>query len=119
MLFAESVDDCGADLTDQNAVLGIRLAGLFAILATSALGGFLPLVLKSRNLSASFFLGTCFAAGVVLATGFVHVLPDAVSSLTDPCLGFSSEYPWAEVFAGGAALVTFGLETLLRSWIVR
>ena len=112
-------DECGAGLADQNAILGLRVGALFAILGTSAIGGFLPLLLKFRNLNALFFLGTCFAAGVVLATAFCHVLPDSVSALTDPCLGFSSEYPWGEALAGGSVLLTFALETLVRAWIVR
>ena len=38
--------------------------------------------------SAAFAVGRAFAAGVVLATGFVHLFPDAYENLTDPCLGW-------------------------------
>ncbi len=38
--------------------------------------------------SAAFVVGRAFAAGVVLATGFVHLFPDAYENLTDPCLGW-------------------------------
>ena len=41
--------------------------------------------------SAAFVVGRAFAAGVVLATGFVHLFPDAYENLTDPCLGWGSE----------------------------
>ena len=54
------------------------------------------------------------AAGVVITTGFVHVLGDAAAILADPCLGLSGEYPWAFVFATAATLVTFCLEYFLQ-----
>ena len=38
--------------------------------------------------SIAFVVGRAFAAGVVLATGFVHLFPDAYENLTDPCLGW-------------------------------
>ena len=41
-----------------------------------------------------FFVIRATAGGVVLTTGFVHVLGDAVPVLSDPCLGLSSNYPW-------------------------
>ena len=40
------------------------------------------------------------AAGIVLATGIIHVLPDAQTALSNPCLNFNSEYPWAFTLAG-------------------
>jgi hypothetical protein len=59
------------------------------------------------------------AAGVVLATGFVHVLPDANSALSNTCLNFNTDYPWAFAIAAFAALITLSVEVafeaLLRS----
>ena len=44
-----------------------------------------------------------FAAGVILATGFVHILPDAYESLTSPCL---KENPWGKFpFTGFVAMI--------------
>lgn len=44
-----------------------------------------------------------FAAGVILATGFIHILPNAFESLTSPCL---KEHPWADFpFTGFVAMV--------------
>ncbi|KAL0306087.1 UNVERIFIED_CONTAM: Zinc transporter 1 [Sesamum radiatum] len=44
-----------------------------------------------------------FAAGVILATGFIHILPDAFRTLTSPCLG---ENPWGKFpFAGFVAMM--------------
>ncbi len=55
-------------------------------------------------------------AGVVIATGFVHVLGDASFILTDPCLGLSGTYPWAFTFATFALLFTFCLEYFLQRY---
>lgn len=38
--------------------------------------------------STPFVMGRAFAAGVVLATGFVHMFPEAIESLENPCLGW-------------------------------
>ena len=43
--------------------------------------------------SAAFVVGRAFAAGVVLATGFVHLFPDAMENLTNPCLGWGGAGP--------------------------
>jgi len=64
-----------------------------------------------------FFFGTVFAGGVVLATGFVHILPDAAEAMSNPCLHLSTTYPWAYLVAGGAALVTFMVEYFLKQII--
>lgn len=51
-----------------------------------------------------------FASGVVLVTGYVHVLGDAIPLLSDPCLGLSTEYPWALVFASFSSMLAFTFE---------
>ncbi|MCO5606463.1 hypothetical protein L7F22_060651 [Adiantum nelumboides] len=44
-----------------------------------------------------------FAAGVILATAYVHMLPDSFEALSNPCL---AENPWAKFpFAGFIAMV--------------
>ncbi len=45
---------------------------------------------------------------------YVHVLGDAFPILTDPCLGWSTTYPWAMTIATAASLVTFTLEWVLH-----
>jgi len=84
-----------------------RIAALFTILATSAIGVCFPVIGKGfKALSPerdAFLVIKCFAAGVILATGFVHVLPDAFNSLTSSCL---SNNPWAIFpFAGFMSMV--------------
>ncbi|RUP44165.1 Zinc/iron permease [Jimgerdemannia flammicorona] len=51
--------------------------------------------------------GLHFGTGVILATGFIHMLPAAMSSLTSPCLSsaWTQDYPvYAALFAMFAAL---------------
>ena len=68
-----------------------------------------------RSWQSLFFVVRAIAGGVVLATGFVHVLGDAVPILSDPCLGLSSEYPWVRSCAVHALLLyTIGAQTDLR-----
>ena len=50
---------------------------------------------------------------------YVHVLADAYPILTDPCLGLSSEYPWAKSIATAGSLLTFTLEWVLHKTFQR
>lgn len=69
--------DCAVtDAGDQDRALTLRVVGLFAILVASAVGVWLPWFTRAKGLELATFFGTVFAAGVVLATGFVHILPD-------------------------------------------
>lgn len=61
-----------------------------------------------------FFATKAFAVGVILATGFVHMLPDATDALTNPCL---PETPWSKFpFAGFIAMMA-ALTTLLVDFV--
>uniref|UniRef100_A0A7N0RJJ3 Uncharacterized protein n=1 Tax=Kalanchoe fedtschenkoi TaxID=63787 RepID=A0A7N0RJJ3_KALFE len=94
--------DCTCDASDPEArthekalALKLKLVALFAILFIGAVGVCLPMLgHRFECLQADksvFFLIKAFAGGVILATGLIHVLPDAFESLTSPCL---DENPW-------------------------
>jgi zinc transporter 1/2/3 len=88
--------------------LKYKLIGMASILLASALGVSLPLLVKKITFlhpeKDVYFLIKAFAAGVILATGFIHVLPDAYESLRSPCL---SENPWRKFpFAGFVAMLS-------------
>ncbi|XVF71148.1 hypothetical protein PTKIN_Ptkin12aG0013000 [Pterospermum kingtungense] len=51
-----------------------------------------------------------FAAGVILSTGFIHVLPEATESLTSPCL---NENHWGRFPLAGLVAMTFAIGTLM------
>jgi zinc transporter 1/2/3 len=80
-------------------VFGVKLALLIAILAAGAAGGALPLLRRdvARN-DRLLGWGNAFAAGVFLAAGIVHMLPDADRIWND--LGWN--YPMAFALAGFA-----------------
>ncbi|KAL6979054.1 hypothetical protein U1Q18_020720 [Sarracenia purpurea var. burkii] len=63
-----------------------------------------------------FFVVKAFAAGVILATGFIHVLPDAFSNLTLPCL---SDEAWQFPFKEHVLLRAKGWDRLPEDWKTR
>ena len=67
---------CDTVLSSQHASVALRVGGLFAILGGSAVLTFLPLIIRGRFEKFNY-LGSVFAAGVILATAFAHILPDA------------------------------------------
>ena len=76
--------ECASDAGD--GLVGLRVGALFAILVVSSIGALLPFfTYKLANLSRFFFLTRCFASGVVLATGYIHVLGDAAETWSNPC----------------------------------
>ncbi|XP_027345808.1 zinc transporter 8-like [Abrus precatorius] len=100
--------DQGDEGRDKAKALRYKVAALASILAAGAVGVCIPLLGKVvPALSPEkdiFFVVKAFAAGVILATGFIHVLPDAFENLTSPCL---SEHPWGDFpFTGFVAMCT-------------
>ena len=90
---------CGHDADGEchtpGTALGLRVAAVFIILAGSAVGVFAPLALRRWGALAkdrsAFFVFKAFGAGVILATGLVHMFPGAIEMLTSECLG---EWKW-------------------------
>lgn len=110
----------GEDLACRDTELAKHLKGaaIASILALGALGVATPLLGKRVKYLKSdgnfFFMAKAFAAGVILATGFVHMMPDAMEALTNDCL---PRVPWKKFpFAGFismlAALVTLIVDFL-------
>ncbi|CAF1029043.1 unnamed protein product [Adineta ricciae] len=68
----------------------LHIVSLFVLLVVSFVGASLSVVsnrVKALRVNPIVLnLGKFFGSGVVLATGFVHILPDAMETLTDPCL---------------------------------
>ncbi|CAA6672807.1 unnamed protein product [Spirodela intermedia] len=94
------------------------MIAIAVILVSSVAGVTLPLVGTSwrflRAESGLFVVSKAFAAGVILATGFVHVLADSQEALTDPCL---PRFPWSAFpFPGFFAMVS-ALGTLVVDFV--
>lgn len=100
----------------------IHLFALILILILSTLACAFPLI--SRKASSSpgsgkfIFVSQHFGTGVLIATAFVHLLPTAFGSLTDPCLTsfFNEKFPsLAGLVAMISLFVVVGLEMFLTA----
>ncbi|XP_009615465.1 zinc transporter 4, chloroplastic [Nicotiana tomentosiformis] len=110
----EEIEGC----RDSSAALTLKIVAISAILIASTCGVGIPLVGKKhrflRTDSNLFLTVKAFAAGVILSTGFVHILPGATSSLTNPCL---PKFPWLKFpFAGFIAMMA-ALATLVVDFV--
>jgi len=101
---------------------GAHVFALVLILVLSTVACGFPLISRrtSKDSAASrfIFLSQHFGTGVLIATAFVHLLPTAFVSLTDPCLPyvFSAGYrPMAGLVAMFSALIVVGLEMFLTT----
>lgn len=103
---------------DDSAAKILKMIAICSILAAGIAGIALPLVGKKRRFLQTdgnlFVAAKAFAAGVILATGFVHMLPDGSEALSDPCLPTFpwSKFPFAGFFAMIASLVTLLVDSL-------
>ncbi|KAF3450052.1 hypothetical protein FNV43_RR06131 [Rhamnella rubrinervis] len=114
ILVSSTTTTCICDPRDEDQnksseALKYKLIAVASVLSAGALGVCLPFLVKNLLSCLNpdkemYFLIKAFAAGVILATGFIHVLPDAYESLTSPCL---SEKPWKMFpFTGFVSMVS-------------
>ncbi|KAJ1383857.1 Zinc/iron permease [Sesbania bispinosa] len=99
---------------DKSLARKYKLIALASILVASAIGITLPMMGKTfsalRPENDFFFMVKAFAAGVILSTGFIHVLPDAFEKLTSPCL---SDHPWRDFSFTGFVAMLSAIGTLM------
>lgn len=108
--------DCGPSLDaacrDKTVALQLKGAAIAVILTASSLGVLIPIIGRRLSFLRTdgnlFFISKAFAAGVIVATGFVHMLPDAQNSLGSSCLPVHpwGKFPWAGFIPMVAALGT-------------
>ncbi|MBA0748830.1 hypothetical protein Gogos_002814 [Gossypium gossypioides] len=94
--------------TNKEKALPLKVIAIFSILIASVIGVCSPLFTRSipaLNPDTNLFvIVKCFAAGIILATGFVHVLPDSFNMLSSRCL---KENPWHKFpFTGFVAMLS-------------
>lgn len=81
---------------NKSKALDLKIIAIFSILVTSVIGVVLPLFsryIPSLRPDRKFFvLIKAFASGVILATGYMHLLPESFDNLNSPCL---PENPWS------------------------
>ncbi|XP_020100881.1 zinc transporter 8-like [Ananas comosus] len=122
-------DDCSAGDgdRDRSRALPLKIAAFVSILVCGAIGCCLPHL--SRTVPALrpdrdvFFAIKAFAAGVILATGFIHILPDAFDDLTSDCLGGDDsvwqKFPFAGFGAMVGAIATLMVDTIATGYFNR
>ncbi|KAI5008375.1 zinc transporter 8-like [Hordeum vulgare subsp. vulgare] len=122
-------DDCGSPESaahDRARARPLKIVAFFSILICGALGCSLPVL--GRRVPALrpdgdvFFLVKAFAAGVILATGFIHILPDAFENLTSDCLpaaGPWKDFPFAGLGAMVGAIGTLVVDTVATGYFTR
>ncbi|XVF68392.1 hypothetical protein PTKIN_Ptkin10aG0202100 [Pterospermum kingtungense] len=113
------------DSSNRTKALKYKFIAISSILIASALGVSLPILGKKiptfRPENNIFFLIKAFAAGVILATGFVHILPEAYESLSSPCLSGRpwGVFPFTGFLAMVSAMVTMMIDTFATSFYKR
>lgn len=118
---ADELESC----RDEKAAFLLKMLAIAAILICGVCGVATPLIGKKRRFlrtdSNLFVAAKAFAAGVILATGFVHMLPDATLALTDVCLPKHpwSKFPFSGFFAMMAALVTLLVDFVATQYYER
>ncbi|KAK3146516.1 hypothetical protein QOZ80_3BG0267500 [Eleusine coracana subsp. coracana] len=85
-------------------------------------GGRVPApLLPLRPDSNLFVVLKAFASGVILGTGYMHVLPDSFNDLTSPCLPRNPwrEFPFTTFVAMLAAVLTLLVDSLMLTFYNR
>jgi zinc transporter 1/2/3 len=113
--------------TDKLGAMKLKLIAIASILTAGAAGVLVPVL--GRSMSALnpdgdiFFAVKAFAAGVILATGMVHILPAAFDGLTSPCLYKGGRdrniFPFAGLIAMSAAMATMVIDSLSAGYYRR
>lgn len=126
---AASACDCtnATDGTDRQSAMKLKLIAIASILTAGAAGVLVPVLGRSmaalRPDGDIFFAVKAFAAGVILATGMVHILPEAFDGLTSPCLHKGgrdrNNFPFAGLVAMSAAVATMVIDSLAAGYYRR
>lgn len=105
----ESTDSC----INKTKALPLKIIAIVAILVTSMIGVTAPLFSHYVPFLSPdgkiFMIVKCFASGIILGTGFMHVLPDSFEMLSSPCL---EDDPWHKFTFTGFVAMLSGLVTL-------
>ncbi|EJT78493.1 zinc-regulated transporter 1 [Gaeumannomyces tritici R3-111a-1] len=117
----DSKPQCGSkERGHYDTTLHVLALGLILFLSTLSCA--FPLISSSRSKgrrqSRVVFICQHFGTGVLIATAFVHLLPTAFISLTDPCLPyiFSKGYTaFPGLIAMVSALIVVSLESYLTT----
>ncbi|XP_078437055.1 fe(2+) transport protein 1-like [Wolffia australiana] len=121
--------DCALDSVgkcyNKPKALRLKIIAIASILVASMLGVCLPLFSRSipalrpdKNL---FVIVKAFASGVILSTGFMHVLPDSFEMLLSPCLPSNpwQKFPFSSFVSMLSAVGTLMLDSFSMAFYKR
>lgn len=116
-------DEAGQQHSRHEA-LKFKLIAIATILVAGGIGVSLPQLGKKVSAlnpeNDIFFMIKAFAAGVILATGFVHILPEAFSTLTSPCIQNTwKKFPFAGFVAMMSSVGTLIVDTVAAGYYRR
>ncbi|VVT54191.1 uncharacterized protein SAPINGB_P003952 [Magnusiomyces paraingens] len=99
--------------------LGLRISSVPVVFVASLIGVMFPLVSsRVRRLNMPpmvYFFAKYFGSGVIIGTSFVHLLYEAMTSLSDPCLPKAfHEFPYSIGIALVGIFFTFWIEIITR-----
>lgn len=100
--------------TDRNYNIRLRVGLLFAMLATSSIGVFGPILLSSFVSPNNVFITILrqFGTGVVIATAFIHLFSEAQQMFASECLGELSYESTAAAISMAGMFISFLAEYL-------
>lgn len=113
----ESTDSC----IDKTKALPLKIIAIVAILVTSMIGVTTPLFSEHvpflRPDGKIFMIIKFFASGIILGTGFMHVLPDSFEMLSSQCLEDDPwhKFPFTGFIAMLSGLVTLAIDSIATS----
>ncbi|KAL8196493.1 hypothetical protein R6Q57_024788 [Mikania cordata] len=101
-------DETNNPCNNKSKALPLKMIGIAAIFMTSLIGVCLPLITRSIPVLSPerslFVIVKAFASGIILATAFMHVLPDSFGMLRSSCL---AKKPWQKFpFTGFVAMLS-------------
>ncbi|KAJ0802004.1 putative zinc/iron permease [Helianthus annuus] len=120
-----NMEDNSYNNTNKHESLKYKIAAILTILLAGGIGVSIPqLGNKVEALNPDndiFFMIKAFAAGVILGTGFIHILPDAFDHLASPCLPNSpwGKFPFAGFIAMSCAIGALMLDTFATSFYTK
>ncbi|KAJ2723928.1 hypothetical protein GGI07_002306 [Coemansia sp. Benny D115] len=113
--------DCYASSELEDWEKGLHIGAIFIVLVVGGLGSYLPVVgryvpqlhIPRTALTLGKYLGT----GVIISTALIHMLPSAVESLSNPCIGnrMGDYGSWPGVLAMMAIFAMHLMEFLLSN----
>lgn len=132
LLFPATVSsECTCNILEEShqgnrGALNYKLASIASVLVCGAIGVSLPLLGRSkiptlRPENDIFFMIKAFAAGVILSTAFIHILPQAFDALNSPCLEQNAwrNFPFTGLFAMVSAIGTLMLDSFATGFYKR